>query len=212
MRILVVGATGGAGSRIVVEALQRGHEVTAASRHPWRETADLASPATLSLDATDPQQVARAAQAHDVIVGATRPAPGREADVISTTAGLVDGARRAARRLVVVGGASPLLVPGTRRRAIDDPEWVPASIREIATASCRQLEALQNQAGVDWTYLAPAAVFQPGPRTARYRTGGDQLVIDGSRRSHISMEDFAIAMLDEIESPTTRCGVLSTGY
>jgi putative NADH-flavin reductase len=212
MKILVIGATGSAGSRIVTEALQRGHEVTAASRHRTDPSAGLPDVQVLSLNAADPQQVAQAARTHDVVVGATRPAAGREGDVIETTAGLAEGTRRADRRLVVVGGASPLIVPGTGRRALDDPNWVPATIREIATASCRQLETLQQAAGLDWTYLAPAAIFQPGPRIGEYRSGGDQLVIDGSGRSTISMEDYAIAMLDEIETPTTRCAVLSTGY
>jgi putative NADH-flavin reductase len=112
----------------------------------------------------------------------------------------------------VVGGAAPLLVPGTARRALDDPDWVPVAIRKIAAASLHQLDILQATSVTDWTYLAPAALFEPGPRTGTYRTGGKELVIDADGRSYISMEDYAIALLDEIETPTARLAVLSTGY
>lgn len=128
------------------------------------------------------------------------------------TTGVADGVRSAGRRLIVVGGAAPLQVPGTARIALDDPRWVPTTIREIAAASCRQLEILRATSGLDWTYLAPAADFRPGNRTGAYRTGGTDLVIDGSGQSSLSMEDYAIALLDEVESPTTTCTVLSTGH
>lgn len=208
MKILIIGATGTAGSRIVAEALQRGHAVTAASRRPF----DVAPGATArTLDATAPEQVAEAARVHDVVVAATRPALGREDDIEALTTGVADGVRSAGRRLILVGGAAPLRVPGTARIALEDPRWVPTTIREIAAASCRQLEILRSTSDVDWTYLAPAATFEPGTRTGAYRTGGAELVIDDEGRSQISMEDYAIALMEEIERPTTRCGVLSTG-
>lgn len=212
MKILIIGATGAAGSRIATEAQRRGHNVTAACRGAHRITDELQHPTALTLDASKPEPVAEAAQEHDVVVAATRPAPGREDDVAATTTGVAEGARKLGRRLIVVGGAAPLHVPGTTRLALDDPQWVPTKIREIAAASNHQLEILRSTSGLDWTYLAPAATFQPGTRTGTYRTGGDDLVIDDSGQSSISMEDYAIALLDEIESPTTMCRVLSTGY
>lgn len=212
MKILIIGATGSAGSRIVTEAQQRGHNVTAASRGSRRITGELQHSTALTLDASKSELVAEAAQEHDVVVAATRPAHGREDDVAATTTGLAEGARKAGRRLIVVGGAAPLHVPGASRLALDDPKWVPTKIRGIAAASNRQLEILRSTSGLDWTYLAPAAAFQPGTRTGTYRTGGADLVIDDSGQSSISMEDYAIALMDEIESPTTTCRVLSTGY
>lgn len=210
MKILLIGATGAAGSRIAAEALQRGHEVTAASRGTCRAPDHLPHPTTL--DASEPERVAEAARRHDVVVAATRPAPGREGDIEALTTGVADGARSAGRRLIVVGGAAPLRVPSTARIALDDPRWVPPTIREIAAASCRQLEILRSTSDLDWTCLAPAADFRPGPRTGTYRTAGADLVIDDAGRSSLSMEDFAIALLDEIETPTTTRTVLSTGY
>lgn len=209
MNILIIGATGAAGPRIAVEALQRGHPVTAASRRSSVVTSDATA---LTLDATAPDRVAEAARAHDVVVAATRPAPGREADIDALTTGAADGTRRAERRLIVVGGAAPLRIPGTARIALEDPRWVLTTIRETAAASCRQLEILRGTSGLDWTYLAPAAQFEPGIRTGAYRTGGADLVIDETGRSALSMEDYAIALLDEVESPTATCAVLSTGW
>lgn len=144
-------------------------------------------------------------------MAATRPALGREADIDALTTGTAEGARRAGRRLLVVGGAAPLRVPGTARLALDDPAWVPPAIRSVAAASCRQLEILRATDGVEWACLAPAAIFEPGPRTGTYRTGGDELVIDSQGGSAVSMEDFAIALLDEAERPTVRGGLLSIG-
>lgn len=215
MKILLFGATGAAGSRLAAEAHRRGHHVTAASRgHRSTNgiTGELAQATVLTLDASARALVAEAAQEHDVVVAATRPAPGRERDVEALTTGVADGARRAGRRLIVVGGAAPLQVPGTPQIALDDPQRIPTAIRPIAAASVRQLEILRSASGLDWTYLAPAADFGPGPRTGDYRTAAAALVIDEHGRSSISMEDFAIALMDEIEFPTTRRGILSTGY
>lgn len=218
MRILVIGASGACGSRVVTEAAARGHAVTRASRTPRgvRHLPDGNAenpgvPAWVGLDAADPSAVATAAQGHDVILGATRPAPGHEDEVLPVTAGLTDGARQAGVRLVVVGGAGPLLLPGTTTRAIDHEHWVPRAHRQAAAASVEQLRALESTRGVAWTYLAPPALFQPGERTGAYRTAGAELVIAADGTSAISMEDFAIATLDELEVPTTHQGVLSIG-
>lgn len=207
MKILIIGAHGAAGHRIAMEAVRREHEVTCAGR----TRPDHAATGWVRLDAADTRAVADAATAHDVLVGATRPRPGQEHEVEPATQGLALGTGQTGVRLVIVGGAGPLRVPSTDRLAIDDPRWVPPAYRDAAAASVRQHALLEASTGVDWTYLAPAATFQPGDRTGRYRTGGSDLVITPDGRSTISMEDFAIATLDEIEAPTTRCGILSLG-
>lgn len=209
MKILIIGAAGVAGTRLTEEALRRGHDVTAASRSIYRGC--IARARSRVLDGSSAAEVTALAQEHDVVIGATRPAPGREDDIGAVTEGIGEGARRAGRRLLVVGGAAPLRVPGTARSALKDPAWVPATFRAFAAASSRQLEILRAMPELDWTYLAPAADFRPGARTGRYRTGGDELVIDSQGRSALSMEDFAIALLDEAERPTVRRGILSIG-
>lgn len=201
MKILLIGATGAAGRAIRAEAEARGHQVSAASR----------SSADHQLDADDSAAVATAARGHQVIISATRPAPGDEAAVVVTTTGLAVGAAESGVRLLVVGGSAPLLVPGTNRRALDDPTWVPASIRAIAQASLDQLLALQRHPHTDWLYLAPPAIFEPGERTGHYRRGADELLLAADGSSRLSMADFAIGVLDEAEQPRAHQQVLALG-
>ncbi len=212
MKILIIGGTGSAGRRIAREALGRGHWVTLASRRggtaPELDSARLTS---LSLDSAGPDAVATAAQNHELIIGATRPAVGREADIVASTRGLAAGASGAQIRLLVVGGAGPLRVPGTDRLAVDDPRWVPSEIRPIAAASNRQLEILREHRDTDWTYLAPAAHFAPGHRTGRYATADNELVIASDGSSMISMEDYAIALMDLAEAPGPPHRVVAVG-
>lgn len=152
-----------------------------------------------------------AAHGHNLIVGATRPAVGREADIVASTCALATGARNARARLFVVGGAGPLRVPGTDRLAVDDPRWVPSEIRPIAAASNRQLEILREHPDTDWTYLAPAAHFAPGHKTGRYTTADSELVIASDGSPTISMEDYAIALMDLAEAPGARHRVIAVG-
>lgn len=195
MRLLIIGAGGDAGSRIQAEAHRRGHDVTPASRRPRVSS-------WMRIDAADPDRVEAACREHDVLIASTRPGAGREGEVVDVARGLARGAGRAATPLLVVGGASPLRIAGTAHSALEDPRFVPEHIRPIARASTRQLEVLQEYPDTDWTYLAPAAHFAPGPRTARYRITDGELVIGADGRSAISMEDFAVATLDLAESGT----------
>lgn len=211
MKILVIGAHGDAGSRILTEALSRGHTVTGASRSQLSGTSTTSRSRWVALDVTDTEQVARAAHGHDLLVGATRPAPGREDDIVAMTHSLAAGAASAGKRLLVVGGAAPLRVPGTTHRVLDDTTWVPVGIRPIAGASNRQLAVLREHPDTDWIYLAPAAIFAPGKRSGRYRTSDGELVIAADSTSALSMEDYAIAVIDEAEQPGPTRRVLAIG-
>lgn len=199
MRITVFGAAGGVGSRVVTEALDRGHEVTAVVRRPGHRH-DGARARTG--DAADAGEVARLSSGQDVVISATRPAPGREHELAATAEALLTGVARTTARLLIVGGAATLTVPGTDgRTVVDDPDF-PADLRPIARACAEQLAVCRRvDADVDWVYLSPPALLDPGERTGAYRTGTDTLLVDGSGRSAISMEDLAIALLDEAERP-----------
>lgn len=199
MRITVFGAAGGVGSRVVTEALARGHEVTAVVRRPGHRH-DGARVRTG--DAADAGEVARLSSGQDVVISATRPAPGREHELAATAEALLTGVARTAARLLIVGGAATLTVPGTDgRTVVDDPDF-PTDLRPIARACAEQLAVCHGvDADVDWVYLSPPALLEPGERTGAYRTGTDKLLVDGSGRSAISMEDLAIALLDEAERP-----------
>jgi putative NADH-flavin reductase len=199
MKIAVFGASGTIGQRIVREALDRGHEVTAISRHP------LPSPfngqvKAVAGDVTDPGSVARAVAGHDVVVSAVGPGHDQAPEFLSQAArGLLDGLPRAGvRRLIVVNGAGSLEVaPG--KQLVDTPEfheaWKPTALAH------RDALQIYRRADLDWTVFSPAALITPGERTGKYRTGTDQLVTDEQGQSRISAEDYAVALLDEVEQP-----------
>jgi uncharacterized protein len=200
MKLIIFGASGLLGSRLINEALVRGHEITAVARNvvPLKERNRPVRIA--SADATDADSVARVAAGHDAALSAVtqhaRP------DMLADAArGLLEGLGRAGvRRLVVAGGAGSLLV-ASGQRLLDTPEfhdeWKPEAL-----AAADALEVFRAYEGpVDWAYVSPGALLEPGERTGHYRLGGDELLVDEQGASRITMEDFAIAMLDEAESP-----------
>lgn len=200
MRILIWGAAGAVGSRVVGEALVRGHEVTAVSR-TLRRLATLPSSPTLHLregDASDPDDVTRLSAGHDVVISATRPQPGREDELVQAAKGLLIGLRFSGIRLILVGGAASLFVNGTGLMLVETPDF-PAALRPIALACNEQFDLVRASADVDWTYVSPPALLEPGTRTGTYRLGRDRLLVDADGNSQLSMEDFAIALIDEAE-------------
>ena len=129
------------------------------------------------------------------------------------TDAVLAGIGRTSARLLVVGGAATLRVPGAGGMTVQqDPEF-PASLRAIAAACADQHAAfLATGPGVDWTYLSPAAQVTPGRRTGNYRLGTDELVTDEDGNSAISMEDLAVALLNEAETPKHRRSRFTVGY
>lgn len=212
MRITVFGAAGNVGSRVVTEALSRGHEVTAVVRSEARFPELPAAAHARTGDASDPRDVARLAAGQDLVVTATRPAPGSEGELVKATEGLLAGLTGTGVRLLVVGGAGSLTLPGTGGTTVADGPDFPPSWRPIALACNAQLAACRAAAGVDWTYLSPAAVLEPGQRTGGYRLGADELVVDANGDSAVSMEDLAVALLDEAELPRHRRTRFTVGY
>jgi len=186
MKIAVYGATGIIGSRIVAEARQRGHEVTALAR--------TASPEVQAGDLADAEEVRGVAAKHDAVVSATGPsrtgAPAQQwLDAVGT---LIDSV--GTTRVLFVGGAGSLVVDGTR--LIDTPEF-PEAYKPEALAGAAALELFRAAPdSVDWTFLSPAPVIAPGERTGTYLLGTDSPVGDA-----ISAEDYAVALVDEIEQP-----------
>lgn len=202
MKLAVLGAGGNVGRRVVSEALSRGHRVTAVVRSAWRRD-DLPSEVRFHVaDVVNAEEVAAACAGHDVIVSATRPPLGQEVLVEPMTRGLLRGVADSGARLIVVGGAATLRVPGSAGRTVlKDVRYLPASARPAAAASARQYEICLADTCVDWVYLSPPAQLDPGQRTGRYRLGADELVVDRAGNSRISMEDLAAAILDEAERP-----------
>ncbi|MCP2277838.1 NAD(P)-dependent oxidoreductase [Nocardia amikacinitolerans] len=201
MRITVFGAAGEVGRRVVAEALARGHEVTAVVRNPERATNLPAEVEVRTGDAANVDDVESLSAGQDLVITATRPAPGREAELPEVTAAILAGVARTGARLLVVGGAATLIVPGADGMTLHEIPDFPAELRPIARACEEQLAVCRAASTVNWTYLSPPAELLPGARTGEYRLGGDELLSDANGVSRISMEDFAVALLDEAERP-----------
>ena len=213
LHLTVFGAAGNTGIRIVTEAVSRGHQVTAVVRTPARAPAFPPGVTVRRGDATDPEAVAELAAGQDAVLGATRPAPGDESAHTTMAKALLAGVARTGTRLLAVGGAGSLAVPGTGGvLAVDDPVFVPPAYRAIAQACNDQWEVYRTDTAADWTYLSPPASLEPGTRTGRYRLGRDELLVDAEGGSSISMEDLAVALLDETEHPRHRRRRFTVGY
>lgn len=199
MKIALIGATGTIGSRIANEALARGHQVTAIARDVSKLNDKRLR--AVSADAADAQSLARAVERHDAVISAVGPSRDESTDIITTSARTLAEAlpRAGVRRVLIVGGAGSLEVtPGLQ--LVDAPEF-PAAWKPAALAAREALQLWRKNDALDWTYFSPAAFIEPGERTGRYRTGGDQLLVDEKGQSRISAEDFAAAILDELEKP-----------
>lgn len=214
MRITVFGAAGNVGSRVVAEALSRGHEVTAVVRDAARYPELHPAATHRTGDAENPFSITELSTDQDLVINATRPAPGREHEHAAIAKSLLEGLAGTGVRLLIVGGAGSLTVPGTQGvLAIDDPTYVPTAWRHIAQASNDQYEAVRTaDTDVDWTYVSPSAVLEPGTRTGSFRLGTDELLVDKDGNSSISMEDLATALLDEAETPGHGRTRFTAGY
>lgn len=208
MTILLVGASGMLGSRILAEAAERGHPVIAASRHP-EKIASGANIRAMKLDAADPDAFITLAREADVIVTATSPRGGgdpiKEAKAVGDAA--IAAARATGKRLVVVGGAGSLMLPDGRPVA----ETLPAAYRREALAMRGVLDALKAS-DINWTFFSPAASIAPGKRTGKYRLGTTTLLSDQKGESRISAEDYARALVDELETPAHLRGQMTIAY
>ena len=202
MKIALIGATGFVGSKVLAEALQRGHQVTALARTPSKLTARDGL-TVVETDARDAGQVALAVAGHDAVVSAYN-GPRGSADFreryLSGTRAVLDGVKRSGvKRLLWVGGAGSLFVaPGVS--LVDTPQF-PAEYRTEAQAAREALHLVAEERGLDWSFVSPAPLLQPGQRTGRFRLGGDEVLMDGDKPGRISVEDLALAIVDELETP-----------
>jgi putative NADH-flavin reductase len=193
MKIAIFGATGMVGSQIAAEAVLRGHDVTAISR-TGNAVADVPSATALAADQSDAGTVASVANTHDAVVLATGPSRTGGDHQLWLDATATALANVGSTRTLVVGGAGTLEVDGTR--LLDLPGF-PDAYRAEALTAATALEAIKAlPEGVNWTVQAPAPEIGPGERTGKYVLGADSPAGDT-----ISTQDFAVAMLDELETP-----------
>lgn len=193
MKIAVYGATGMVGARIVKESLQRGHEVTAVSR----SGAAVPGASACRAELADVRTFANVAKDHDAVVLATVPSRtgGNHSEWLAAMKAAFGSA--GSTRLVVVGGAGGLEVGGLR--LCESPDFPEAYRAEARTMAAAYDEIRSAPETLDWTMLAPPPAMQPGARTGRYVTAGDS-----PAGSSITVPDFAVALLDELESPAHR--------
>ncbi|HEU4561127.1 MAG TPA: NAD(P)-dependent oxidoreductase [Longimicrobium sp.] len=205
MKIVVFGVTGNIGRRVAAEAQRRGHQVVGVVRDPSRVTEEVPGVTLVRGDATDAASVAGIVRGAGAVIGAISPRPGTTGvapKLADASRALVAGAKEAGlKRLLVVGGAGSLEVaPGV---ALMDAPGFPEAYKAEATEGRDSLNVFRGgeAEGLDWTYVSPAAEIGPGERTGTYRTTLGQFITDEHGHSRISFEDFAVALLDELEAP-----------
>ncbi|NNA92891.1 NAD(P)-dependent oxidoreductase [Pseudomonas gessardii] len=202
-KIAIIGATGRAGSQLLEEALRRGHTVTAIARN----TAALAARPGLTVkqaDALDANALQQAISGSDVVISAAHFSTLPAAAVIGPVK------QAGVPRLLVVGGAGSLLLPGGGR--VIDSEGFPAQYKAEASAGAVFLETLRQEKALDWTFLSPSAEFVETERTGTFRLGQDDLLVSREGRSWISFADFAIALIDEVDTPKHSRQRFTVGY
>ena len=205
MKIVLFGATGNVGRRVAAEALSRGHDVVGVVRDPATGAASDARVRLVKGDATNADSVAELVRGADAVVSAISPRPNARGlaapSLVQNARAIIAGlGRTAVKRVLFVGGAGSLEVaPG--QQLVDQPGF-PEAYKAEALEGRAALEVWRTEGdGLDWTFLSPAAEIGPGERTGSYRTTGDQLLSNAAGRSFITFEDYAVAVLDELERP-----------
>ena len=206
--VILIGASGFVGSAILNEALYRGHKVTAISPNPEKITVSNPNLTVVKGDATDPDTLAELAKGKDAVISAYNPGwgnPRQYEETLENYPKIVEGTRRAGvKRLLIVGGAGTLFVaPGLRLVDTGNlpAEWLPG----VKSMGEFYLDYLMKEKDVDWIFFSPAGNLGnmgqngPGKRTGKFRLGKDDMLFDEKGERFISVEDYAYAMIDELE-------------
>jgi putative NADH-flavin reductase len=218
MKVALIGASGYVGGPVLAEALQRGHSVTAIVRHPGK----LAAHARLSarqLDVLEVDELAKALAAHDAVISAFNPERGGQApDIyerhVAGHKAIIAALRKSGvARFIAVGGAASLKT-ASGQEYLDSPEFPPEFVPfKAGIRGTRELYyLLQKEPHLDWVFLSPSVRLIPGERTGRYRVGKDHVLYDANGVSAISLEDYAVALLDELEQPQHHRERFTVGY
>ena len=203
MKVAIIGANGKIGSRILEEALSRGHQVTGIARKPLSSAVSNNNLTWVKADALDTDALAEVLKGHDAVISAfgidwTKP---ETFHLFSDVARSVINATKKAgvKRLINVGGAGSLeIAPGVQ--LVDTPNF-PAEWKLGALAQRDSLNVFRAENDLDWTFFSPAIIIEPGAKTGKARIGKDNPVFDADGNSHISYDDYASALIDELENP-----------
>ena len=213
MKIALLGATGFVGSALLKEALARGHTVTAIVRDPDKLEKHELLIATAG-DVYDSSSLSTLFESRAAVISAFNPGwknPNLYEDQVRGTASIIAAIKKAGiKRVLWVGGAGGLEVkPGVR--VVDNPN-LPDWVRPGSLATINAFEQLQKEGKLDWSFLAPSAELEQGQRTGKFRLGADHLLVDANGKSRISVQDYAVAMIDELEHPTHVRQRFTVGY
>lgn len=203
MKMAIIGATGNIGSKIVSEALERGHAVTGIARHGDKLKKEKGLTA-LSCDLSNEKRLADGIRGQDAVIVSVR-------HDLCDVKHVYNACRQAGvKRVLIVGGAASLEVsPGVM--LIDTPGF-PDEIKVQATPAVEALKHIRGIKDLDWTFISPSIMIVPGERTGKFRIAGDELLKDEKGDSRISQEDFAVALIDEVEKPKFIRKRFTVGY
>ena len=213
--VVLIGASGFVGTAILNELLNRGHKVTAIVRDAKKMTVSNPNLTIVEADVTDTDALKEASKGKDTVISAYNPGwknPHIYEDTLKNYPLIVESAKQAGvKRLLIVGGAGTLFyAPG---KMVMDADDVPAQLLPgIKSLGEFYLNTLRKEKDIDWIFLSPAANMTPGKRTAKFRIGKDDLVVDANGDSNISVEDFAVAMVDELEQEKHHKERFTIGY
>jgi putative NADH-flavin reductase len=214
-KILLIGASGFVGTAILNEALDRGHQVMAVVRHPEKIKTVHKNLEVKQGDVSSVKTVSDLCKGVDAVIGAYNPGwtnPDIAAETTRVYKAIIEGVRKAGvKRLLVVGGAGSLFIsPGKRLMdaGLISESYLPA-VRALANVYLIDLAAEKN---IDWAFFSPAGDIHPGQRIAKFRLGKDDLVVNEKGESKISVQDYAVAMIDELEKPAHHRERFTIGY
>lgn len=213
--VVLIGASGFVGTAILNELLNRGHKVTAIVRDPTKVTASNPNLKVVQADVTDTDVLIEASKGKDAVISAYNPGwknPNIYEETLKNYPLIVDSVKKAGvERLLIVGGAGTLFyAPGKMVMNADD---IPAKLLPgIKSLGEFYLNTLRKENDIDWIFLSPAANMTPGERTGKFRIGKDDLVVGVNGDSNISVEDYAVAMVDELEQKHHHKERFTIGY
>lgn len=214
-KVALIGASGFVGTAILNELLSRGYEVTAIVRNPEKVSATSEKLDIVKADVSDVDALAVALKGNDAVISAYNPGwtnPNIYDETLKNYPLILKAVKQAGfKRLLIVGGAGTLFcAPGLR---VVDSGAIPAEIMGgVKSLGEFYLNTLMNEKELDWVFFSPAGSLEPGERTGKFRLGKDDLIVDENGKSHISVEDYAVAMVDELEKENHHQERFTIGY
>lgn len=213
--VVLIGASGFVGSAILNELLTKGHKVTAIVRNPQKINVENPNLAVIKADVSDTNTLINACKGKDAVISAYNPGwtnPHIYEETLRNYPLILDAVKQSGvKRLLCVGGAGTLFcAPGLR--VVDSGVIPEAIIGGVKSLGEFYLNTLMNEKDIDWIFFSPAGTLEPGQRTGKFRLGKDDLIVDENGTSHISVEDYAVAMIDELENPKHHYERFTIGY